>query len=111
MSAEFSLFVGVTLFNCLKAVCSSLVENEDNLNDLDRAAGDGDTGTTIARGANGTFIFCFLDDFHVSFYSIDTICKNTAFTKLKQKITCLIVIERKVVKNITKTFLLRILSH
>lgn len=50
-------FPGLTLFNSLKTICTSLVENEEKLNDLDRAAGDGDTGTTVARGANCTFLF------------------------------------------------------
>ncbi|XP_068117596.1 triokinase/FMN cyclase [Hyperolius riggenbachi] len=36
----------------LKHVCSSLVALKDELNDLDRASGDGDCGTTHVRAAN-----------------------------------------------------------
>ena len=46
-------FKGVIIFNCTKQACTELRNNEDKLNDLDRAAGDGDTGTTLSRGANG----------------------------------------------------------
>ena len=31
------------------------MQNEDKLNELDRAAGDGDCGSTFGRGARGRF--------------------------------------------------------
>ncbi len=36
---------------CLMNVCDDLIENKDKLNQLDRASGDGDCGTTFERGA------------------------------------------------------------
>ena len=45
---------GRLLFSCLQKVCETLLINEQKLNELDRAAGDGDCGTTLGRG--GTII-------------------------------------------------------
>jgi hypothetical protein len=41
------------LRRCLKAVASSFISNESQLNALDSACGDGDTGTTLRRMADG----------------------------------------------------------
>lgn len=38
---------------CLKAISEALKENEDMLNELDKGCGDGDTGSTLCRMANG----------------------------------------------------------
>ncbi|XP_078671712.1 triokinase/FMN cyclase-like isoform X2 [Branchiostoma floridae x Branchiostoma belcheri] len=39
------------IFCVVSAVCNSLVAAEEQLNDLDRACGDGDCGSTLAKGA------------------------------------------------------------
>lgn len=46
------LIQGILWLNSAKNACTSLISSENELNDLDRAAGDGDTGTTLSRGAN-----------------------------------------------------------
>ena len=43
--------VGKFLRECLREVCTYLTKNESVLNDLDRASGDGDCGTTLKNGA------------------------------------------------------------
>ncbi|XP_060070600.1 triokinase/FMN cyclase-like isoform X4 [Ylistrum balloti] len=47
-SAEASL-----IFDCLKLAGERLVAAESQLNELDRESGDGDCGSTMARGAQG----------------------------------------------------------
>lgn len=42
---------GQLIFDCLDAICKTVLENEEKLNELDRAAGDGDCGSTLSRGA------------------------------------------------------------
>lgn len=37
----------------LERVCSTLLEKQEELNSLDRAAGDGDCGNTHAQAAKG----------------------------------------------------------
>uniref|UniRef100_A0A914XEJ4 Triokinase/FMN cyclase n=1 Tax=Plectus sambesii TaxID=2011161 RepID=A0A914XEJ4_9BILA len=37
--------------NCVRAACKALIEAEDELNELDSAAGDGDCGQTLRRSA------------------------------------------------------------
>lgn len=37
----------------LERVCSTLLEKQEELNSLDRAAGDGDCGNTHAQAARG----------------------------------------------------------
>lgn len=37
----------------LERVCGTLLDMQDKLNELDRAAGDGDCGHTHARAARG----------------------------------------------------------
>ena len=49
--SEVQSSTGKMLFTCLQNVCTRLLENEQYLNELDRAAGDGDCGTTLARGS------------------------------------------------------------
>lgn len=39
----------------LQRVCSTLLEKQEELNSLDRAAGDGDCGTTHAQAARGSY--------------------------------------------------------
>ncbi|CAH1262273.1 TKFC [Branchiostoma lanceolatum] len=39
------------IFHVVSAVCNSLMTAEEQLNDLDRACGDGDCGSTLAKGA------------------------------------------------------------
>jgi hypothetical protein len=41
------------LRRCLEAVSFSFISNESQLNELDSACGDGDTGTTLHRMADG----------------------------------------------------------
>jgi len=41
------------LRRCLEGVAYSLISNESQLNELDSACGDGDTGTTLRRMADG----------------------------------------------------------
>lgn len=41
------------LRRCLEAVALSVISNEGHLNELDSACGDGDTGTTLRRMADG----------------------------------------------------------
>ena len=48
--------IGITIFECTKRACTALIDSEDLLNELDRASGDGDTGTTIGRGAKDLFL-------------------------------------------------------
>lgn len=48
--------IGIPLYHCVKKACTTLIDNESKLNELDRAGGDGDTGTTLARGAKGLFL-------------------------------------------------------
>lgn len=38
----------------LDKICSTLLEKQEELNSLDRAAGDGDCGNTHAQAARGT---------------------------------------------------------
>lgn len=42
---------GKLLLDALEGICKTLLENEQRLNELDRAAGDGDCGSTLSRGA------------------------------------------------------------
>uniref|UniRef100_A0AAZ3RH01 Triokinase/FMN cyclase n=1 Tax=Oncorhynchus tshawytscha TaxID=74940 RepID=A0AAZ3RH01_ONCTS len=49
----------------LEAVCSSLLQRQEELNSLDRASGDGDCGNTHAQAAKGEDINCIL---------VDTLC-------------------------------------
>lgn len=42
---------GKLIFDCLKNVCDAVLESEEKLNELDRACGDGDCGSTFSRGA------------------------------------------------------------
>lgn len=44
---------GSFLRQCFENICKLLVNNESRLNDLDKASGDGDTGTTLRNGATG----------------------------------------------------------
>lgn len=37
----------------LEKICSTLLDKQEELNSLDRAAGDGDCGNTHARAAKG----------------------------------------------------------
>lgn len=39
--------------SALERVCSTLLEKQEELNSLDRAAGDGDCGNTHAQAAKG----------------------------------------------------------
>lgn len=39
------------MHRCIAAACNALLEAEDELNELDRAVGDGDCGSTVAKGA------------------------------------------------------------
>jgi hypothetical protein len=41
------------LRRCLEAVALSVISNESRLNELDSTCGDGDTGTTLRRMADG----------------------------------------------------------
>jgi hypothetical protein len=41
------------LGRCLEAVALSIISSESYLNELDSACGDGDTGTTLRRMADG----------------------------------------------------------
>jgi hypothetical protein len=41
------------LRRCLEAIALSVISNESRLNELDSACGDGDTGTTMRRMADG----------------------------------------------------------
>jgi hypothetical protein len=41
------------LRRCLEAVAQSVILNESHLNELDSTCGDGDTGTTLRRMADG----------------------------------------------------------
>lgn len=41
------------LRRCLEAVSVALISNERKLNELDSVCGDGDTGTTLRRIADG----------------------------------------------------------
>ena len=45
--------LGKVLRRCFEDICKLLVANESRLNDLDKASGDGDTGTTLRNGATG----------------------------------------------------------
>ncbi|XP_052272518.1 triokinase/FMN cyclase-like isoform X3 [Dreissena polymorpha] len=42
---------GELVYDVLQTVCKRLLEHEDTLNVLDSLSGDGDTGSTVARGA------------------------------------------------------------
>ena len=42
---------GKVIFDCLENICDAVLRNEEKLNELDRACGDGDCGTTFSRGA------------------------------------------------------------
>ncbi|XP_033606442.1 triokinase/FMN cyclase isoform X2 [Cryptotermes secundus] len=44
------------LRRCLEAVALSVISNEGHLNELDSACGDGDTGTTLRRMADGILL-------------------------------------------------------
>ena len=44
---------GRFLRQCFENISKLLVNNESRLNDLDKASGDGDTGTTLRNGATG----------------------------------------------------------
>lgn len=39
----------------LERICATLLEKQEELNSLDRAAGDGDCGNTHAQAARGIF--------------------------------------------------------
>jgi dihydroxyacetone kinase len=41
------------LRRCLEGVAYSFISNESQLNELDSGCGDGDTGTTLRRMADG----------------------------------------------------------
>lgn len=41
------------MYKVLVRVCSTLLEKQEELNSLDRAAGDGDCGNTHSQGAKG----------------------------------------------------------
>jgi hypothetical protein len=41
------------LRRCLEGVAYTFISNESHLNELDSACGDGDTGTTLCRMADG----------------------------------------------------------
>ena len=45
--------LGKALKQGFENICCMLVENESRLNDLDKASGDGDTGTTLRIGGAG----------------------------------------------------------
>ena len=49
----FLCVLGKVLKQCFENICQLLVENESRLNDLDKASGDGDTGTTLRIGGTG----------------------------------------------------------
>ena len=46
-------------YDALKNACDRLIAAETRLNTLDTEGGDGDTGSTLARGARGTSQFAF----------------------------------------------------
>ena len=46
-------FLGIHLLGGTRAICNTLLSNEEMLNELDRQTGDGDTGATLARGVKG----------------------------------------------------------
>lgn len=56
---------GLFFFACIKEICCVLMSNEDLLNRLDRACGDGDTGTTFAKCASVIAANC-ADEEHVT---------------------------------------------
>lgn len=66
---SFSLSIGIPLYHCVKKACTTLIDNESKLNELDRAGGDGDTGTTLARGAKGNQL--------LAFYCLNLVCVTT----------------------------------
>ena len=41
------------VYECLKKAAETLIKSEVRLNDLDKESGDGDCGSTMARGAQG----------------------------------------------------------
>lgn len=41
------------IHTCITSACKEIIAQEAKLNELDRAGGDGDCGTTHSRGANG----------------------------------------------------------
>ena len=44
------IVLGIPIYRCTKEACTALIDNENKLNELDRAGGDGDTGTTLGTG-------------------------------------------------------------
>jgi len=42
---------GKHVYDCIRKVCQTVLDGEERLNELDRACGDGDCGTTFSRGA------------------------------------------------------------
>lgn len=44
-----------TIYNVLQTVCERLISAEELLNGLDSESGDGDCGSTMARGAHGRY--------------------------------------------------------
>ena len=51
--AFICLCTGVCLQSCVNGVCSTLIDKEEQLNELDRGSGDGDCGTTLTAGLTG----------------------------------------------------------
>ena len=45
--------IGVCLRECVAGVCSTLIDKEELLNELDRGSGDGDCGSTLKAGVTG----------------------------------------------------------
>lgn len=54
--AQISSEEALLFKKCLKAISEALQENENKLNELDKGCGDGDTGSTLCRMANGILI-------------------------------------------------------
>jgi len=50
---EFSASKNPKVQHCIQTVCTTLLDAEQHLNELDKKVGDGDTGTTFAAGARG----------------------------------------------------------
>lgn len=48
---EKAIDEGLLHFSCAKEICQVFMRNEEYLNELDRASGDGDTGTTFSKCA------------------------------------------------------------